>query len=47
MYVLVYGVVGWDWLWVGLGLIRDIMEWVQIDENRHATPYDGETVVVD
>ena len=27
MYVIVYGangIVGWDWLWLGLGLVADI-----------------------
>ena len=43
MYVLVWngGISGWDWLWVGLGLILDIMKWGQIYENRNATPYYG------
>ena len=50
MYVLVWtpgiGVAGWDWLWIGLGLLLDIMKWGQIYDNRHGTPYYGETVEV-
>ena len=38
MYVLVWniatGVSGWDWLWIGLGVMLDIMEWAQIINNR-------------
>ena len=49
MYVLVWtpglGVAGWDWLWIGLGLILDIMKWAQIYENRNATPYYGSSTV--
>lgn len=50
MYVLVWtpaaGIYGWDWLWIGLGLVLDIMKWGQIYDNRHGTPYYGETVEV-
>ena len=38
MYVLVYspvtGVVGWDWLWIGLGVWMDVLKWARIAENR-------------
>jgi hypothetical protein len=46
MYVLVWtpgGMAGWDWLWVLLGLMLDIMKWGQIYENRQQVPYYGET----
>jgi hypothetical protein len=47
MYVLVWtpgiGVNGWDWLWIGLGLMLDIMKWGQIYENRQGVPgYEGQ-----
>ena len=42
MYVLVYspvtGVIGWDWVWIGLGLVLDIMKWGQIANNRRQIP---------
>ena len=42
MYVLVWniaaGVSGWDWLWIGLGLLLDIMKWAQIANNRREVP---------
>lgn len=42
MYVLVWspatGLVGWDWVWVGLGVVLDIMKWGQIGNNRRQIP---------
>ena len=42
MYVLVWssatGVVGWDWLWIGLGVWMDLMKWARIAENRKNIP---------
>ena len=42
MYVLVWniatGVSGWDWLWIGLGVLLDIMKWAQIANNRRGVP---------
>ena len=42
MYVLVWniatGVSGWDWLWIGLGVMLDIMKWAQIANNRRGIP---------
>jgi hypothetical protein len=42
MYVLVWniatGVSGWDWLWIGLGVVLDIMKWAQIANNRREVP---------
>ncbi len=41
-YILVYspltGVTGWDWVWVGLGVVLDIMKWGQIANNRKGVP---------
>ena len=43
MYVLVWspvlGVIGWDWLWVGLGVMLDLMKWGQIFNYRLDIPY--------
>ncbi len=43
MYVLVWnfatGVSGWDWLWIGLGVMLDVMKWAQIANNRREIPY--------
>ena len=44
MYVLVWsptGVTGWDWLWVALGVLLDVMKWGQIYNNRQEVPYYG------
>jgi hypothetical protein len=47
MYVLVWtpatGISGWDWLWIGLGVLLDIMKWGQIANNRKGIPYYPET----
>ena len=41
MYMLSWspaGIVGWDWLWIGLGLFMDLMKWAQVAANRKAIP---------
>jgi hypothetical protein len=41
MYMLVWkptGIQGWDWLWIGLGLIMDIGHWAQMANNRKQVP---------
>jgi hypothetical protein len=42
MFVLVWspagGVVGWDWIWLALGVLLDIMKWGQIANNRRQVP---------
>jgi hypothetical protein len=42
MYVLVWspatGVSGWDWLWIAMGVLLDIMKWGQIANNRRQIP---------
>ena len=42
MYFLVWspwiGVVGWDWVWIGLGVMLDIMKWGQIANKRKQIP---------
>jgi len=48
MYLLswdpVVGIVGWDWMWIILGALLDIMKWSQIINNRRGVPgYPKET----
>jgi hypothetical protein len=41
MYILVWsptGIQGWDWMWIGLGVLLDIMKWGQIANNRRGIP---------
>ncbi len=42
MYVLAWspglGVAGWDWMWVFLGVVLDIMKWGQIVNKRKEVP---------
>ena len=42
MYVLVWspvtGVAGWDWVWIGMGVVLDILKWGQIANNRRTIP---------
>jgi uncharacterized membrane protein len=41
-YVLVWssvtGVYGWDWVWIGLGVVLDLMKWGLIGNNRREIP---------
>ena len=46
MYVLVWspgGVGGWDWLWIGLGIILDLLKWGVIGNSRRGVPGYPET----
>ena len=42
MYLLVWspatGIVGFDWVWIGLGVFLDLMKWSQIYNNRQGVP---------
>jgi hypothetical protein len=41
MYVLVWkptGIDGWDWMWIILGLLLDVMHWQQTFVNRKQVP---------
>jgi hypothetical protein len=41
MYLLVWspaGISGFDWVWLGLGVLLDIMKWSQIARNREGIP---------
>ena len=47
MYVLAYtpgiGISGWDWLWISLGVLLDIMKWSNMANNRRGVPGYQET----
>lgn len=41
MYILSWspaGIVGWDWMWIFLGVLLDIMKWGQVLQNRNSIP---------
>jgi len=42
MYMLswnpVTGIVGFDWVWIVLGVILDVMKWAQVASNRRRIP---------
>jgi hypothetical protein len=42
MYVLVWnpvtGITGWDWVWIALGVILDLMKWGLIGNSRKEIP---------
>lgn len=41
MYMLVWspaGIQGWDWMWIALGVLLDIMKWHQVAANRKSVP---------
>lgn len=41
MYLLVWspvGIAGWDWMWIILGVLLDLVKWGQLFQNRHAVP---------
>jgi hypothetical protein len=42
MYVLVWspatGISGWDWIWLAMGVMLDVMKWGQIANNRRQVP---------
>lgn len=41
MYLLVWspaGISGFDWVWLGLGVLLDVMKWTQIVNNRQGIP---------
>ena len=47
MYVLVWspatGISGWDWVWIALGVMLDLMKWGLIGNNRRGIPGYPET----
>lgn len=41
MYMLVWspaGISGFDWIWLGLGVLLDVMKWGMIGNNRRGVP---------
>jgi hypothetical protein len=44
MYVIVFpgGIAGWDWLWLGLGLLADIAWWAGGGFRRRMPGYNGQ-----
>ena len=41
MYMLVWspaGISGFDWMWLGLGVVLDVMKWGQVFNNRKGIP---------
>lgn len=41
MYMLSWspaGIAGWDWMWIILGVMLDIMKWGQVVQNRQSIP---------
>jgi hypothetical protein len=42
MYMLVWnpvgGIVGFDWVWLGLGFLLDLMKWASIYQSRQGIP---------
>jgi len=42
MYLLAYtpsaGITGWDWLWIVMGVLLDIIKWSWIANNRRGIP---------
>lgn len=44
MYMLTWspnGIEGWDWLWIGMGLLLDFWKWQQVIVNRQAAMETG------
>lgn len=47
MYMLTWspgGITGWDWMWVALGALLDIMKWSSIVRYRRENEYYPETM---
>ena len=41
MYLLVWsptGISGFDWMWIGFGVLLDIVKWGQVAQNRESVP---------
>ena len=41
MYMLVWsptGIEGWDWMWIILGVVLDVVKWGQVASNRKSLP---------
>ena len=48
MYMLVWnaatGISGWDWMWIAMGVLLDIMKWSSWYQNRRDNEYYPETM---
>jgi hypothetical protein len=47
MYMLVWsptGIAGWDWLWIVLGVLLDIMKWSSMVKYRKENEYYPESM---
>jgi hypothetical protein len=38
MYVLIFPMNGFDWLWVGLGIMADVASYIGAYQNRRQVP---------
>ncbi len=41
MYLLVWssaGISGWDWMWIILGILLDLVKWGQLFQNKQSIP---------
>lgn len=48
MYLLTWspaGIMGWDWMWIIMGVLLDVMKWGQIAQNRRQIPGYPETAM--
>lgn len=46
MYLLVWsagGIQGWDWMWIILGVLTDVLKWNEVAKNRRYIPGYPET----
>ena len=47
MYILAWtpvGIEGWEWIWIGLGFLLDLIHWGTVITNRRAATEYGEAV---
>ena len=42
MYLLTWnpvsGIAGWDWMWIIMGVLLDLVKWGQVAQNRNSIP---------
>lgn len=43
MYVMIFPLNGWDWMWLGFGVLADVASYVGGYHNRQQVPYYPET----
>jgi hypothetical protein len=44
MYVIIFPLVGFDWIWLGLGIMADVASYIGGYHNRKQVPYYPETL---